>query len=463
MPRINAAWVIDADGNNVLRGGYGVFFNRPMGDVEYNNTLHMPPAKYHLSQDAFGGSAYGNGIGLTYDTTREATLASRIGSLDIITLTPRSFSFPTTHSFSVSYARRVFFNQVVEAAYVGTRGRHLVGQVNGNPIPQGSLLQGTAGNADLSIPVNRVALDAVALNQFRPYQAYSGITLFDFEGVSDYNSLQVTLSRQASRRLQYYASYTLSRTKGTFGGDYSHRDPFDPKRTYGISSADRTQTFNVSWNLLVPDGARGPLRRPLLSGVLDGWQLSGISTIVSGDPIWLSLGGDAGWAGVFQAYYGTPDIWGPNGQALSPVYTCDPRLDGTRLGEKVLDISCIGIPALGQEGQPLPPYDIRRPFWQNHNVTVFKNFALPRDQKIQFRVGLFNIFNTAYADGLDLNLEALCNTYVDQVPNGVGDYVDGVCDPSAGFYFSDNTKANFGKIFSLSGHRVIEFALKYYF
>jgi hypothetical protein len=52
---------------------------------------------------------------------------------------------------------------------------------------------------------------------------------------------------------------------------------------------------------------------------------------------------------------------------------------------------------------------------------------------------------------------------VNGVPNGVGGTADGVCDASKGFHFDDNTKANFGKINLLRGHRVVEFALKYYF
>ena len=39
LPRINAAWDIDGEGTNVLRGGYGLFYNRNMGNVEYDNTL----------------------------------------------------------------------------------------------------------------------------------------------------------------------------------------------------------------------------------------------------------------------------------------------------------------------------------------------------------------------------------------------------------------------------------------
>ena len=35
MPRVNLAWDIDGEGKNVLRGGYGMFYNRNMGNVEY--------------------------------------------------------------------------------------------------------------------------------------------------------------------------------------------------------------------------------------------------------------------------------------------------------------------------------------------------------------------------------------------------------------------------------------------
>ncbi len=75
MPRANLAWDIDGQGNNVLRGGYGMFFNRNMGNVEYDNTLRLPPYIYALNADVYNGSSYGGGIGLTYDTVDEVTLA----------------------------------------------------------------------------------------------------------------------------------------------------------------------------------------------------------------------------------------------------------------------------------------------------------------------------------------------------------------------------------------------------
>ena len=149
LPRVNVAWNIDGESNNVLRGGYGIFYNRNMGNVEYDNTLRLAPNAYNVSVNQSAGSTFGNGVGLTYDTAHEATLANRIGSIGINSLTPDSFTWPKTHSFSVSFARRIPGNQVVEASYVGTRGRDLVSRSNGNVMPFGALSSGTFNGVDL--------------------------------------------------------------------------------------------------------------------------------------------------------------------------------------------------------------------------------------------------------------------------------------------------------------------------
>jgi hypothetical protein len=64
---------------------------------------------------------------------------------------------------------------------------------------------------------------------------------------------------------------------------------------------------------------------------------------------------------------------------------------------------------------------------------------------------------------VDLELQTVCNVYVDGVPNGAGGYVDGVCDPTQGFHFTDLTLQNFGKIVTKHGHRVIELAARFEF
>jgi hypothetical protein len=475
MPRINAAWDMTGNGNNVVRGGFGIFYNRNMGNLEYDY-LRIPPTSYAVSTNSGASSGLGNGLGLTYDTIRQLDWTTRVSSLTLNTLNPDSNKWPTTYSFSASYARRIFWNQVVEAAYVGTRGRDLVSRRQLNVVPMGALLSGTVNDINLGVPVNRVALDGSVVNTFRPYQVYPGIQDWSFEGESDYNSLQLTLSRQTGRRLQYFAAYTYAKSKGTTSGngEYGFIDPFDASRTYGVLPEDRTHIFNLSWNAFLPDGAKGGMDNAFGRGLLNGWQLSGISTIASGVPIFLGFGGQAGSDGVTQAIFGTPDIIGNPGPGggdrggLAPIYSCDPRTGNTGLGEKILDINCIQIPAFGENGPLVPPYNLRMPTRMNHDLTLFKNFELTGTQKIQFRVGFFNLFNMAWATtnsaaDVDLVLDTVCNVTVNGVANGAGGVADNVCDPTGGFRYTQTAIDNFGKINLKRGRRVVEFVLKYYF
>jgi hypothetical protein len=477
LPRINAAWDIDGQGNNVLRGGYGTFYNRNMGNVEYDNTLRLAPNAYHVGAGHSDATSLGLANGLTYDNARLITMAQRIGSLAINTPTPDSLSWPTTHSFSVSYARRIPWQQVVEVAYVATRGRDLVSRSNGNVMPYGVMSSGTFNGVDMSVPINRVAVASVSNNlaSFRPFNALAGITTYDYRGVSDYNSMQVTLSRQTGKRLQYFVAYTFAKAKGTLGDDYSTLDPYDPSRTYGRLRSDRTHILNVSWNAFLPDGARGSLDNAVMRGALNGWQVSGISTLASGIPVSLQFTGDAALPAIAAAYFGTADVVGPSnaqggggttGNALAPVYPCDPRLDGVDVNEKILDLNCIGVPSFGEKGDLIPPYNIRTPTRMNHDLTLFKNFQIHGEQKFQFRVGFFNLFNQAFANtniggDIDVTLDTRCNVRAN-APDGTGG-TQNVCDPTQGFTYTPQTVDNFGKIHLKRGHRVIEFVFKYYF
>ena len=58
MPRVNLAWDLDGEGKNVLRGGFGLFYNRNMGNVEYDQSLHLIPAAYALTTGAGDGFNY---------------------------------------------------------------------------------------------------------------------------------------------------------------------------------------------------------------------------------------------------------------------------------------------------------------------------------------------------------------------------------------------------------------------
>jgi hypothetical protein len=66
------------------------------------------------------------------------------------------------------------------------------------------------------------------------------------------------------------------------------------------------------------------------------------------------------------------------------------------LGNKLFDIGKLGIPTFPNTGPSQPPFYLRTPSRSNFDVSFFKNFNISESKKIQFRTGLFNVFNQAY-------------------------------------------------------------------
>ena len=474
MPRVNFAWDVSGSGSTVVRGGAGVFYNRPMGNAEYD-VIRIPPNGYDTNIDAYAGSGLGP-VGLTYNTVKLVDPLNRIGRIGVDSINPNSVDYPRTVTASFSVAKRIPFQQVLEASYVGTFGRHLLNRRQFNVIPDGTLNHGTIGNSDLSIPVNSVGLSSDAVIAARPYPALSYVRWWEYTSTSNYHSLQVTLSRQTGKRLQYFLAYTYGKGLGTTvaNGEYDDVDAFDPRhRSYGVLGYDRTHILNFSYNYSVPDLTK---HGGVLGGILNGWQISGITTWASGTPISLAFGGDLQSDGIENAWWGTPDHQPfrvtnsiGNGSTIEPVYTCDPRRSGSNLGDKILDINCLQIPAFGQSGPFVSPIYIRTPSRANFDVTIFKNFRIGQGdkRKLQVRLGAFDLFNQATPNigfqDIDLNLQTTCNVRVNGVPNGVGGTADNVCDPTKGFSYTSQTLQNFGKIIMKRGHRIVEVALKLYF
>jgi hypothetical protein len=236
-----------------------------------------------------------------------------------------------------------------------------------------------------------------------------------------------------------------------------------------VRPQDRTHIFNASYNVFLPDpiAADG---NGLLRGLLNGWQVSGITSYRSGAPFRVAFTGELGLYSMARAWFGTDaHALGDEGnsRAITPVFSGDPRLDNTEVGETILDIDQIGIPALGESGPFQPPYDFRSPSRWNWDLTLMKNFPLGGSKRIQLRIGVFNLFNQAVPDifrgDVYLNLQTECNVRVNGVPNGTGGYTDSVCDPTQGFHYTEDTLQNFGKILTKRGHRVIQLAVRFDF
>jgi hypothetical protein len=232
-----------------------------------------------------------------------------------------------------------------------------------------------------------------------------------------------------------------------------------------------------------------PTKNAFGRGLLNGWQISGITTLTSGTPVNLRFTGDL--PGLALAAFGS-NAFSTDGYAsgaIAPVYTRNPNLGGKNVGEKVLDLGAISIPAFGTTGPTISPFYFRTPRRQNWDISLFKNFKIKESNNLQFRFGFFNVFNQAFPKNIDngnasnsdiyLTLATQCvrtpvnqtqvladgtkTTFTQTLPNRIGGTTSGVCDPSKGFTFTNDTINNFGKITNKRGQRVIEMAVKFTF
>jgi hypothetical protein len=359
---------------------------------------------------------------------------------------------------------------------------------------------------DLSNPLHRTALDGAAINKFRPFPDVNYVRYQQYTGTSNYHSLQMTLSRQTGKNLQFFATYTFSKVLGTRGGEFEDTDPLDVRgRSYGLQDYDRTHIFNLSYNYNLPN--LSPVDNVVARGLLNGWQISGITSLTSGTPVYLKFSGDLNNSALGLAAFGS-DAFATNRfatGAIAPVLIKDPKLDGKNVGEGVLDFAAIGIPGFGTTGPLIPPFYFRSPRRQNWDISLFKNFKVKESKTLQLRFGFFNIFNQAYPKNFHsqnagesdvfLTLDTRCvrtESLPDSVtiapfdakpgadavtlapltqsqaraqifPNGNRGPASNVCDPSKGFTFTDDTKKNFGKITTKRGQRVVEMAVKFTF
>ena len=253
-------------------------------------------------------------------------------------------------------------------------------------------------------------------------------TSYRASGISNYNALQLGLNKRMSRGLLITASYTYSHTldeQSALGLFFTGNDPNRLRSAYGNSDFDRRHVFSVSYLYQFPKLSRAS---GWLSPVVNGWGLSGVTTLESGQPysVYDFSGGPASiyWGGGNDAIT-NPIV--PVGGAGST--TSNPIAQGTTgidAHKPVLNALAFGPPqpyAPGSNG--VPPCDpssgacdyfetgyanggrniFRGPFQNRFDFGVFKEFKLSERFSLKYDAQFFNIFNHSSFDVPNNNVQ----------------------------------------------------------
>jgi outer membrane receptor protein involved in Fe transport len=301
-PRFGFAWQPKKDGKLVVRGGVGLFYDRVGGGAFVHAVEQGDP--YAVTLDYEGANTYSNQN--PYPSTPLGLFSGRYvdfagcqpqcangtavnSSLDTPSM-DTALHTPLTRQYNVNFQYEIARSWVLEAGYVGSSSINLLDQYHSVNVP---LL------ASPSNPINGITDNTVANAPLRvPYLGYipSGVDETAFDGISNYNSLQVTLRKQFTHGFLMQASYTWSKDLsdipaivGLTGANSNV--PTALGQQYGPVGFSHPQRFIVNYSYDLPFG--NPSGRAL--GLLaKGWNVSGVTTVQDGTPLTITDQSGAG-------------------------------------------------------------------------------------------------------------------------------------------------------------------------
>ena len=482
-PRFGFVYDFRGNSSTILRGGYGIYRQHD----SYNDGLLSDQTaegqrSYSLPNS---GHTFKNLNLLQNSITNATTSFVKDASINVHMASDDEMS--RVQTYNVVLDQRFARNLIMEVAYVGNYGDHLMeanNLRNINALPIGSLYgpEPNAGRADTAGNIGRVwsiftngtiptlsNLQISDTDSYRKYPLYSAINAIQHRGYSNYNGMQSQLT-YSSKTLRLGANYTWSKALGAVSGG----DPINLANDYLPLSVDRPNILNFTYSYTL-----GNLVKERYAGwVTNGWEISGIVNYQSGTVLQSLIGPNYQIQGnvtvpvgtvatlpgshntstctanaptttcslpIGSGYLlGTPDI------QLQPVLTGSPR--GTQ-AHQYINGSAFSLAPLGTQGQ-YNYGNLRGPAYFNTDIAFRKQFKVTDKQSLQLRVAAFNFINRANCTFSNLSPGGYSLNF-SQAQNSL--------DLNSDLANSTNQNANFGYAPIRTGRRVMEVSVKYAF
>ncbi len=429
----------------VIRGGFGMSYYQ--GNYTSNSAEKAQPfvSDYRATNPSNGPAQFFFSQGLPAPAPSDPN--NPTGNINDVLNTNFRTSYLEQFNLTVE---KSFGSNVFEATYVGELGRHIAQITNDQNAPA------LISNSALATIAQQQGLNSsAALNLLRPYHSTlpnaQQIGQFTSTGVSNYQALQLSLTRRTTKGLTVGANYTYSHNLDNvlaYSNEVNDGYGAVPSQLstieYGNSDLDLRNRLAVTANYELPFGKNLTGYKAALGR---GWQTNTLLVWNSGLPFTVTEGN-----GVVSTQNGATGNSRPNQLKKG-------NLSGFNLGQ-FFDTTAFAPQASGTLGSERrnPLYG---PHYRHTDVSFFKSFPVYKESTVEFRAEIFNVINTTNFG----NPNSTFSTATAYQSNNLAaaNYAPAT-DPRSNIY--NFTSSNVGSITGLSANympREVQFALKYQF